>query len=397
MKLSAYYNEIDAYCCDWLSNLMDAGHITPGKIDNRSIEELTPDDLEGYERCHFFAGIGGWELALNWAGWTGPAWSGSCPCQPLSSAGQQKGHADKRHLWPAFQSLIAKCQPPTVFGEQVASKDGREWFAAVRADLEHVGYACGCADLAAAGVGAPHIRQRLFWVADASGPSRQRGAREFLAQEEGISSTWESNGDKSIRLEDGGEIGRMAHGNEPGHAPVFRSGVEGVCEEGTSERALSRSERGSPTVGMGDAIGAGLEGHPRHGDRGGESGRQQEESDGSVAEAGALGSGMGNAESGDERGTWEPREGDGRESTPRRSGAWDNAILIPCADGKARPVEPSIQPLASGVPARVGRLRAYGNAIVPQVAAVFVQAFIEIRYAPDCKNRGQHGYTSRYA
>ena len=103
----------------------------------------------------------------NSAGWEGPVWTGSCPCQPLSSAGQRKGHADERHLWPAFQQLISECRPSTfVFGEQVASKDGREWFAAVRADLEHMGYACGAADLSAAGVGAPHIRQRLYWVAN---------------------------------------------------------------------------------------------------------------------------------------------------------------------------------------------------------------------------------------
>ena len=43
--IRAYYNEIDRYCCDWLQNLMDAGHITPGKIDDRPIQELTPDDV----------------------------------------------------------------------------------------------------------------------------------------------------------------------------------------------------------------------------------------------------------------------------------------------------------------------------------------------------------------
>ena len=92
--MTAYYNEIDRYCCDWLSNLIDAGHITPGKIDDRSIEEVSARDVAEYERIHFFAGIGGWELALRISGWQGRVWTGSCPCQPLSSAGQRKGHVD---------------------------------------------------------------------------------------------------------------------------------------------------------------------------------------------------------------------------------------------------------------------------------------------------------------
>ena len=51
---------------------------------------------------------------------------------------------------------------------------------------------------------------------------------------------------------------------------------------------------------------------------------------------------------------------------------WSRAEWLPCRDGKARLAEPGVFPLAHGVPARVGRLRGYGNAIVPQVAAAFV-------------------------
>jgi DNA (cytosine-5)-methyltransferase 1 len=169
--MAAYYNEIDPYAAQWLRNLIAAGHIAPGDVDERSIVDVRAADLCGYEQCHFFAGIGGWSYALRLAGWPDnqPVWTGSCPCQPLSSAGHRKGHADERHLWPAFYRLISECAPAIVFGEQVASKDGREWFAGVRADLEALGYACGAADLCAAGVGAPHVRQRLYWLADANG------------------------------------------------------------------------------------------------------------------------------------------------------------------------------------------------------------------------------------
>jgi DNA (cytosine-5)-methyltransferase 1 len=165
--MTAYYNEIDPYAAQWLRNLIAAGHIAPGDVDERSIVDVQPDDLKGYTQCHFFAGIGGWSYGLRLAGWSDDrrVWTGSCPCQPLSLAGQQKGHADERHLWPAFCHLIEECKPSVVFGEQVASPDGREWFAGVRADLEDLGYACGAADLCAAGVGAPHPRQRLYWLA----------------------------------------------------------------------------------------------------------------------------------------------------------------------------------------------------------------------------------------
>jgi len=168
--MPVYYNEFEPFAAAWLRELMADGLIPKGDVDERSILDVRGSDLAGYDQCHFFAGIGGWSYALRLAGWPDDrsVWTGSCPCQPLSSAGQQKGHADERHLWPAFYELIAECSPSTVFGEQVASKIGREWLAGVRADLEDARYAVGAADLCAAGAGAPHIRQRLFWVAHAA-------------------------------------------------------------------------------------------------------------------------------------------------------------------------------------------------------------------------------------
>src|SRR5207237_5912839 len=97
-----------------------------------------------------------------------PVWTGSCPCQPFSSAGKQNGTEDARHLWPWMRHLMFRCRPAIAFGEQVASCLGREWLAGVRANLETLGYSVGAADLCAAGVGSPHRRQRLFWVADSA-------------------------------------------------------------------------------------------------------------------------------------------------------------------------------------------------------------------------------------
>lgn len=165
--MAAYYNEFDPYAAQWLRNLIAKNLIAPGDVDERSIVDVQPDDLKGYTQCHFFAGIGGWSYALRLAGWEDrrPVWTGSCPCQSLSVAGKQRGHADERHLWPAFHRLISECRPPVVFGEQVASKIGQEWFAAVRADLEDDRYACGAVIVPAFGVRAPHRRDRHWWIA----------------------------------------------------------------------------------------------------------------------------------------------------------------------------------------------------------------------------------------
>ena len=275
----AFYNDNDPYCAEWLRNLMAAGEIPQGVIDERDIRKIEPADLAEHKIAHWFAGLGGWPYALKLARWEGPVWTASIPCQPLSSAGRRKGHADERHLWPAFYRLVAECKPPIIFGEQVASKDGREWLAGIRADLEALGYAVGAADLCAAGVGAPHIRQRLWWVAH--------------TQSE--------------------QVGRTGQPRQDARADG----------------------------GLGDTDGAGHEIRTR------------------IArnDAAEIGSTTG--------------------QTSQQASPWDAFDIIPCADGKARRVEPGTFPLAHGVPARVGKLRAAGNAIVPQLAAEFVRAFME--------------------
>ncbi|EBA3203109.1 DNA cytosine methyltransferase [Salmonella enterica] len=127
---AAYYNEIDSFAAQWLRNLIAGGHIAPGEVDERSIEDVTPDDLRGFTQCHFFAGIGVWSHSLRLAGWPDdkPVWTGSCPCQPFSAAGKGDGFADERHLWPHFFHLISERRPQHVFGEQVAAGNANAWF-----------------------------------------------------------------------------------------------------------------------------------------------------------------------------------------------------------------------------------------------------------------------------
>lgn len=176
--MTAWYNEHDPYAAQWLRNLIAARLIAPGDVDERDIRDVTPQELARYDQCHFFAGIGTRSYALRLAGWPDgrPVWTGNCPCQPFSAAGRGLGFADERHLWPPWFRLIAQCRPGVVFGEQVASRDGLEWLDLVHADLEGAGYAVGAVDLCAAGVGAPHIRQRLWFVGHAARAAGERHA-----------------------------------------------------------------------------------------------------------------------------------------------------------------------------------------------------------------------------
>jgi len=310
--MSTYYNEIDKQAASWLRELVKQGLIPDGEVDDRDMRDIEPRELDGFIQCHFFAGIGGWAHALRLAGWPDdrPVWTGSCPCQPFSQAGQGGGVDDERHLWPDWRWLIDQCRPPVIFGEQVASKLGRSWLAGVQADLEALAYRRAAADLCAAGVYSPNIRQRLWWVAEG---------------------------------------------------------------------------------GLGNAVSARLEGHGGDGDGGSEPGRVGQDAARSASPAGAIG---GSADADGRREKQQPGD-DGeapcceeearqeyRAAVPERSSAtgfWSAFDILHCTDGKARRIEPGTFPLAHGVPARVGRLRGYGNAINPHVAKVFIESYLECR------------------
>ena len=332
--MSAYYNEIEPYAAQWLRNLIKAGHIAEGDVDERSIVEVEASDLRKYDQCHFFAGIGVWSYALRAAGWADDrkVWTGSCPCQPFSVAGLGRGFADERHLWPVWAKLVAECRPDVLFGEQVANNDALAWLDVVQADLEAADYAVGTIDLCAAGLGAPHLRQRLWWVAESD---RQRRAGERVCVQPGrpLEALPEvarrgtpgrladnaGHGRGEERPDSGGDgEGNRAEGRPPGLVPGGDAGV------------LGNPDGAGPQVGQG---------HP--------DGCRAVRIEGSAA-----------AETGAVRGYW---------------GAAD---LIWCRDGKYRPVEPGTFPLAHGVANRVGRLRATGNALVAPVAKAFVRAYM---------------------
>ncbi|HEL2957140.1 TPA: DNA cytosine methyltransferase [Stenotrophomonas maltophilia] len=329
-----YYNEWDPYAAQWIRNLIDAGLIPPGHVDTRSITDVQPSDLAGYRQCHFFCGIAGWSLAARLAGWPDDRelWTGSAPCQPFSVAGKGKAQDDDRHLWPHFLRLIRARRPAVVMGEQVAAAVGKNWLDGVSADLEAEDYACRAVVVPACAVDAPHRRDRLWFVAHSDSVTGRQGCAV-----------------------DGGRYPR--------------GGAEPWAGSGCGD---SSSSVGHPNV-----AGAGEEREQRGRQLGWAGIDQGACSGGSVADAGCRRLG----------------EQDGREvQQPRRTEAvgrgeagstWDGAGWIIGHDGKARRFEPGIRLLAHGVPGRVGRLRAYGNAIVPQVAAEVIGAYMDCYPDPD--------------
>lgn len=289
-KCKAYYNEIDPFLVDWLKNLINEGLIAPGDVDSRDIKEVDAQDLKGYTQCHFFAGIGGWSYALRLAGWPDnlPVWTGSCPCQPFSNAGKQKGFNDERHLWPYWFNLIRECKPTVIFGEQVAGKAALEWMDVVQNNLESEKYAVGTFDICAASVGAPHVRQRLWFVAK--------------------------------RLADSYRFRRK---------PLERPNT--LCKK-------ENKRQNSNTI------------------------------------AGGFASTMENTNDNRQAGKYNKYQ----STTQKNDHFWNNADWLLCQDGLWRPVEHRTFPLANGIPKRMEQMRAYGNAIVPQVATEIISAFMEL-------------------
>lgn len=323
--MSAYYNEFDAGAAAWLRELIKQGLIAYGVVDERSVIDVQANELVGFSQCHFFAGIGGWSYALRLANWadTRPVWTASLPCQPFSVAGNQKGKEDERHLLPHFLELVKECRPSTIIGEQVEGAIRHGWLDDLQATMEAEDYAVGHCVLGAHSVGSPHIRQRLYWIANA-----------INARPQGRLPGWTDSQREIVYR----YAGRDSAINGVGYAELFRLNANTIrrsTDKGKVESGLLESERPGAN--------------------------------------------------------------------------WEDVEWIYCRDNKYRPIlrglkpvirtvksctKPLVNRLPAGVvcssggsesidanetqEARVMRLRGYGNAIVPAVAAEFIKAFMTV-------------------
>ena len=290
-----------------------------------------------------FSGIGGLDLAFEWAGGVVSAmceiepycrkvlrrhWPdvplfedirelkgsdvgavdvvyGGFPCQPFSVAGNKRGKDDSRYMWPEFSRLVAEIKPRWVVAENVpgilriAADD-------VCSDLERQGYSVGIWDFEAAAVGARHRRERIFFVAHPRCTLRQ-----------GISEA------RDLRETTGT---RNAHAVErPGSSHAadtdeVRCNVRGFEEQGVERQEQTCNQADTGREAPADPDGSRCKGYF--------SGRLQQTHS-------AIGL----------RGRWEP--------------------------------EPDVDRVVNGLPHRVDRLRALGNAVVPQQVYPIFKAIME--------------------
>jgi DNA (cytosine-5)-methyltransferase 1 len=336
--VTAYYNENDGYAASWLENLIAAGHIAPGVVDRRPIQDVEAFELMEFTQCHFFAGIGVWSHALRRADWSDdrPIWTGSCPCQPFSAAGKQKGFEDERHLWPIWNKLIEQRKPPVVVGEQVDK--ALDWIDLVSSDLEAQNYAFGASIISAAGFEGAHIRHRNYFVGlgNSGDFGRQQQSDGFRSDGEGVEQgkRFQVKPSKAVSDADGvaynnnsGLEGRTGMSECTNQLPARKAGLVDGLADTTRQQQQHRSGNGRQTGRIEYPVSSGI-------------------NEFEPANAPMLG---------------------------RQAVDW-----LYGREGKWRPVESGTFPLAHAAPARVGRLRAYGNALDAETATQFCEVVREI-------------------
>ena len=346
--------------------------------------------------------------------------TGGFPCQPFSVAGKQKGTGDDRHLWPEMFRIIKAFKPKIVIGENVKGiiniQDGLV-FETVCTDLENEGYEVQAFNIPAAGVQAPHRRERIWVIATNVGNSEydgsltteitrgsvetsnddkegQNATRKFKgtsgSKDSEVMANTNNTGNRTPEYEinkNGKEINERWKGQpqfkSSGHSTDVANTNTGL-RDGTEEEIQSRGKTLNPS-----SAGRGVEDvanpeslRSRGGNRekcGTEEWKfQQSEQEGSSIRSETEGrssqnrtnvantdSSVGNELQVDTRdGKFETQEIPRDGSSLRREGSWWD-------------VEPDVGRVAHGIPGRVHRLKGLGNSIVPQIAEEIGKAIIK--------------------
>jgi len=312
--------------------------------------------------------------------------TGGFPCQPFSVAGKQKGTSDDRHLWPEMFRIIKALQPRIVVGENVRGivniQDGMV-FETVCTDLEDEGYEVQAFNIPAAGVGAPHRRERIWFVATLGDPKhdgsftseiRRRNEKTYGGTEKRQNSSFEfegtsgreDNGNLSINVANTNDEGLRTRigGSDDDHAKESRSrGTDGG-------RSTSDDERHNTTSTTNEEMDvANTESfrsrETRYSD-------QEEGSEGSRAT-------QLDGSRGDVADT-NPKRLQRTEQSETHTGETETQLSTTQSfetEGNYWEFEPNVGRVAHGISGRVHRLKALGNSIVPQIVEKIGKALIK--------------------
>ena len=237
--------------------------------------------------------------------------TGGFPCQPYSVAGKQKGTDDDRYLWPDMFRVIKDVRPTWIIAENVRGiiniQDGMV-FETVCSDLESEGFEVQPFIIPAAGVGAPHKRERVWIV----GYSKHNGSLTT-------------------------KIGRGNQKTNAGTQERQNQTIESKRASGSSNNEIMENSR--RTLRQGTKFSEKNENESR------EKNANQPERSSSASEHNVADSKRVHVQGQQDR---------SRQEQSRRESWWE--------------FEPNVGRVANGVPGRIYRLKALGNSIVPQIA-----------------------------
>ena len=313
--------EIDKYCTKVLNKNW------PGVPVYNDIRELTYDRLKTDE-------IGPIDII-----------TGGYPCQPFSIAGSKKGVEDPRHLWPEYFRLIRELRPTWVIGENVSGhiKLGLD---AVQEDLESEGYSLRTFSVSASSIGANHQRERVWTVANANGSGNQSTkSRSFREKNEKEISDWKDN-----------SATRISSGTNKIFSEQRETSMEHV------EDARRRSWREQFTWNT-ESTGPGTS-EKTEWSTNTDTSPGSSEGDKTLANSESIESHVGENIQHTSTGNRQRQTGRASSSEEPNRSWWD--------------LEPKLGRVADGVPDRTHRLRALGNAVVPQTPYYLAKSILEV-------------------
>jgi DNA (cytosine-5)-methyltransferase 1 len=358
--------ETMAFCDnDKYSNLVLQKHWKGVKIYN-DVKEITKEKLES----------DGVELP--------DIITGGFPCQPFSVAGKQKGTSDDRHLWPEMFRIIQELKPRWVIGENVKGlvnlQDGMV-FETVCTDLEGEGYEVRAFNIPAAGVGAPHRRERIWIVAHAK---RYNKTDEIGGSDETSRGIQEEHrqDDSSARLTSRTSSIRQTNN---GHEDMEDS--RRTLQQGTELREKNEDEVREGYANQHQRSGS-TEGYANQHQRSGSTSEsnvadtyarlsngtyEEVQSRGQTFDTSSEGStDVANTESSDRH----DNEAITRDGEPSTQEIFGNGSSV-SGESSWWHTEPDVGRVAHGIPGRVYRLKGLGNSIVPKIAEEIGKAIIK--------------------